>query len=493
MLQNVSFLSPPSDSVISSEPLLNQDGNTYNGDDFESILKVNETEIDDESADFEAQDPWVFDQPVNAQSAGQAGNAETDVVSLQPGMVMPGIKAGLSAESLFPVTDAAKIPHANLIGNGPVPVPGFFKPVAFIDQGMQATPVRQFGTLSEMTGEHRFTFSPTLVPFAADGLEQALLTGGRAGITDGMELKNLANKFVIQFELEPKTVEKEFTALATMPPEQVSKFNLGEMFERIGVEPAELDTAYKLVQEVVEREMIKNEFKAPGKIPGNSRVDRLEELMLATRFAAKNSNPVNPRTVTPYVEEGLITRTVVNKPELDMGESFEDFILKQDAYPSANVMHGSAQKVTGYNDVSTPVNFVEIRDPSDVALLNDAIVKDARILVKDGGGKMDITLNPANMGRIQVVVDTHSNNVHVEVVCSNSHVKQMLESRMPELRLSMAGAGLIADKVQVSVAGGSSNSDFNGFREEAHAYQRNPRDDFGAWSGRNRKEQRENS
>jgi hypothetical protein len=355
----------------------------------------------------------------------------------------------------------------------------------------------------------RLEFSPSLLGFADHGLDELILNGESAGITDGKEIQNLINKFVSRFDLEPEVVEEEFTKLAVLPGKEKPDFNLGKLFDRIGIESEDLDSAYKMVNDVVKRELVKNHIKQDlGKshvnraASGNSKLDEL--LLLSIYGDRKQPVMPNMQNKTNNLKpENNMANLMLHREITGQGQAFgkesgfSDFHPKEDSlsFMIDAATGGQALVVPDKFEISQPVHMLKLDGVNDTGSLRDAIVHDAKILVHEGGGKMDISLMPHNMGKMQVKVDTHGSQVQVEILCSNPHVRQMVESGMGDLKLSLAGANLVIDKMEVNLAHNSTGSNLGDskheqqdhFREQA---QERRGQNHEQWENRNNKQRR---
>jgi len=98
------------------------------------------------------------------------------------------------------------------------------------------------------------------------------------------------------------------------------------------------------------------------------------------------------------------------------GTKFEDMMLKNASDPTS--FNAGIQNQFQAQDFSNlkPVTHLTAEQVSNPAVLKDSLVTDAKLLVRDGGGKMEITLHPDNMGKIEIKVDTQANRVNLDVV-----------------------------------------------------------------------------
>ena len=95
------------------------------------------------------------------------------------------------------------------------------------------------------------------------------------------------------------------------------------------------------------------------------------------------------------------------------------------------------------------------------------IVKQANVLVKDGGGEMTMQLRPEGVGEIKLKVMVNDGQVNVQMVANNRQTKALIEDGIADLRLQLANNKLIVDDVKVDMADDlAKNFEFN--QEEAN-------------------------
>ncbi len=73
-------------------------------------------------------------------------------------------------------------------------------------------------------------------------------------------------------------------------------------------------------------------------------------------------------------------------------------------------------------------------------------------MIHNGGGKMTVSLNPPDLGKLEIQVRTKGNKVEIEMRSQNELAKSVLESRLGELKHSMRGQDLVLHKMEVHVS-----------------------------------------
>jgi flagellar hook-length control protein FliK len=104
------------------------------------------------------------------------------------------------------------------------------------------------------------------------------------------------------------------------------------------------------------------------------------------------------------------------------------------------------------------------------------IVNHAQLLAQKGGGEMQMTLKPDQLGEIQLKVALEGNRVDVQMVTERSDVKKLIEQGVQELRSGLAQHQLSMDKLDVSVSDKNTGSfkhgqpDFTAARDFANQF-----------------------
>lgn len=72
-------------------------------------------------------------------------------------------------------------------------------------------------------------------------------------------------------------------------------------------------------------------------------------------------------------------------------------------------------------------------------------------LARQGGGTMKVSLNPPELGQVEVEVTARGKEVQIELKSDSSFGKSVLESRLGELRSSMQSQDLVVQRLEVSI------------------------------------------
>lgn len=87
-----------------------------------------------------------------------------------------------------------------------------------------------------------------------------------------------------------------------------------------------------------------------------------------------------------------------------------------------------------------------------------AIVRHARMLVDQNGGRVRLQLNPPQLGALDLRLSVINNSVQLEVVADRLPVAEILGRHLPELRAALEAHGLQIDRVNIDVRGRDAES-----------------------------------
>ena len=104
------------------------------------------------------------------------------------------------------------------------------------------------------------------------------------------------------------------------------------------------------------------------------------------------------------------------------------------------VWNGSVTNMKG--DVIIPLQFQDVMDQ---------ITDSASNILKKGSGRIVITLEPPNLGTLNMDVRVHNDTVRMLLIADNQDVKQILHSNLDQLKTALQGQGLSIDRFDVLV------------------------------------------
>lgn len=101
---------------------------------------------------------------------------------------------------------------------------------------------------------------------------------------------------------------------------------------------------------------------------------------------------------------------------------------------------------------AAPEPFAPVITREDLAA---QIVSGARLMVKDGMTKIQIQLEPAELGKLELSLVVERDLVAARFVTESQGVQSLIEANLPQLRAALEEAGMQVDLLQVSVQTGT--------------------------------------
>lgn len=81
-----------------------------------------------------------------------------------------------------------------------------------------------------------------------------------------------------------------------------------------------------------------------------------------------------------------------------------------------------------------------------------SIIKQARAFVDDGGGSMEIHLQPEGLGKVHLKVAVHEGQVNVEMLTDNASAKKALEDGLFDIKNALEGQKLLVETLKVEMS-----------------------------------------
>ena len=171
-----------------------------------------------------------------------------------------------------------------------------------------------------------------------------------------------------------------------------------------------------------------NSLKPEGAIPAN-KINQVNEVMQEYENLFTNG-----RTSEKPVEKSL-NDTLVTKIDTSLGTAQADIsgIKGIGNFGSWSNMRA---------DIATSVRFQDIMDQ---------IEESAAQMLKKGPGRIVITLEPPNLGTLNLDVKVHNDMVRLVLIADNHEVKQVLQSNLDQLKTALQDQGLNMDRFDVLV------------------------------------------
>lgn len=95
----------------------------------------------------------------------------------------------------------------------------------------------------------------------------------------------------------------------------------------------------------------------------------------------------------------------------------------------------------------------------DKVRIIEQIVREAKVLLREGRSKMTIQLHPEHLGSVKLKVEMQDSTISAKLQVDNLEIKQLIEANLPRLKDALDQQGLKINKFNVLV-GGESGSTF---------------------------------
>jgi len=145
-----------------------------------------------------------------------------------------------------------------------------------------------------------------------------------------------------------------------------------------------------------------------------------------------------------------------------------------------NVVPGSPQQVSKEHSLSTKTISLEgaYSAPGKVdydALqekLTQMVGRESEMLIGQGGGKLRIQLKPANLGKIDITVETNKDRVDVKLIAENAQVKDLIQNHLSDLKNGLGSQSLKLAHFNIDIQN-ASPSQFSGDQQHANQQRQN--------------------
>lgn len=84
------------------------------------------------------------------------------------------------------------------------------------------------------------------------------------------------------------------------------------------------------------------------------------------------------------------------------------------------------------------------------------LIKQAQVIIKEGGGEMKLEMSPEGMGQVNLKVAVENGQVNIQMITQNKEAKKMIEEGLSELKASLAAHKLQVDNLKVDLSEGVS-------------------------------------
>ncbi len=124
--------------------------------------------------------------------------------------------------------------------------------------------------------------------------------------------------------------------------------------------------------------------------------------------------------------------------------SFEQMLSSNTDIQSSNDSAGSI--------FSEELNLAQGENRSQKIENMQSIIKQARAVVDDGGGSMEIHLQPEGLGKVHLKVAVNDGQVNVEMMTDNHLAKKALEEGILDIKQALEGHKLLVETVKVEMS-----------------------------------------
>lgn len=118
--------------------------------------------------------------------------------------------------------------------------------------------------------------------------------------------------------------------------------------------------------------------------------------------------------------------------------------------PTQGIVNTNSNSVISQLGETTTIqelpSYVSVRD------IIDQMVNATRVTLTDGMAKMEMQLNPENLGKMYIEVVQKDGSITAKIQLQNALVKEAVEAQMADLKQTMNQAGVKVDAVEVTVA-----------------------------------------
>lgn len=135
-----------------------------------------------------------------------------------------------------------------------------------------------------------------------------------------------------------------------------------------------------------------------------------------------------------------------------------------------------------------PTEFAQTyQQAMDIQKVIDQIVESARVTISNDTTKMEMQLNPENLGKIYLEISSKEGNVSAKLVAQNEAVKEALQTQLADLKQNLNQAGVKVDAVEVTVSSHEfeKNLDQNAKQQEQLGEQQESQEQSGRRNRRN--------
>lgn len=166
------------------------------------------------------------------------------------------------------------------------------------------------------------------------------------------------------------------------------------------------------------------------------------------------------KSQTPIMAAGAFTPEIAKAKAA--GEGKETKALKGDDLLNAlngSLSHGlTSTKLADTAALSAGAMLPGAVQPNaeDKTVNIQNLIKQAQVIIKEGGGEMKLEMSPEGMGQVNLKVAVENGQVNIQMITQNKEAKKMIEEGLSELKASLAAHKLQVDTLKVDLSEGVS-------------------------------------
>ncbi len=206
--------------------------------------------------------------------------------------------------------------------------------------------------------------------------------------------------------------------------------------------------------------------------------EKVETTNQLTDLKSKLEKVEKPIPVKPEVKN---TEVNLEKKELDFNKlEFEEEIKLDESHKlkekvASTVFDSKAWSLQNPGKVEnahSPITKSRVELPINVSEVTSKVTS----LINRSGGKMTLSLNPPELGKVEVDVKTHGKEVEIILKPESSHTKAVLNEHIDELRSAISSQNLTLSRLEINVTNelSSNFSSLNPIRHDNSFFMLNP-------------------
>lgn len=127
---------------------------------------------------------------------------------------------------------------------------------------------------------------------------------------------------------------------------------------------------------------------------------------------------------------------------------------------SQPIQGGQAVASSALDEAREPVPARDHRPLPELPAQNETqIIREARLLVRNGGGQARIQLHPVQLGELSMQVTVTDRAVTVSLVAEHAQIADLLARHLPELRQALEGVGIRMEELDVDARSAADDRD----------------------------------